>query len=63
MSSMPENSMGLSSVLSHVAMDELDKVISDWGSEDSWHWGAILDGVRVSSVYTHGGTGSHLSFN
>ena len=60
MSSMPENSMSLSSVLGHVSMDELNEIISDWGREDSWHWGAILNGFRVTGVNAHSWAGSHL---
>lgn len=60
MSSMPENSVSLSSVLGHVGVAELDKVISDWSSEDSWHWGAILDSVGVAGIDAHSWTGSHL---
>ena len=59
-SSMPENSVSLSSVLGHVGVAELDKVISDWSSEDSWHWGAILDSIGVAGIDAHSWTGSHL---
>lgn len=36
MSGDGRNTLGLSSVLSNVGVNELDDIVSDWGSEDSW---------------------------
>lgn len=43
MSSLEVNSMGLSSVLVHVGVHELDDVVSDGSGEDSGHGDAIDD--------------------
>lgn len=58
LTSLIENSVGLTSVLGHVGVDELDGVISDWGSEDSWHWHLLL----LFAVNAHNGSCSHLFF-
>jgi len=41
MTGFVENSMSLSSVFAHVSVNELDDIVSDWGSENCWHWDAI----------------------
>jgi len=43
--SLEENSVSLSSVLAEVGVNELDDIVSDWGSENSWHWDAVNDFV------------------
>ena len=49
-SGSPVDSVGLSSVLSHVAVAELNEIISDWGGEDGWHGNAILDITAATGV-------------
>ena len=41
--SLVEDGMTLSSVLSETAMNEVDKIVSDWSREDTWHWGTVGD--------------------
>ena len=35
--------MSLSSVLGEIGVNEMDKIISDWDGENSWHWNAVSD--------------------
>jgi len=35
--SLEEDGVTLSSVLGETAMNEVDKIVSDWNGEDSWH--------------------------
>ena len=61
LSSHPENSMGLSSVLGHVGVNELDGIVSDGGGENGGH-GDVAHNFSILGVNTHNGAGGHLSF-
>jgi hypothetical protein len=48
--SLIENGVTLSSVLSKVRVNELDEILSDWSGENAWHWGAINDFCGVIAL-------------
>lgn len=56
-----ENSLGLSSVLGHVGVDELDNIVTDGGGEDGGH-GLGTNNLSSGSirVNTHDRARSHL---
>ena len=58
-SSVPEDGVTLSSVLSHVGVAELDEIISDGGGEDGGHVGGSSNSLGVGGVDADGRTGSH----
>jgi hypothetical protein len=35
--SLEENGVSLSSIVGEVGVDEMNKIVSDWNGEDSWH--------------------------
>ena len=57
--SVPEDSMSLSSVLGHVGVAELDEIVSDRSREDGGHVGGSSNSLSVGSVHADGRTGSH----
>lgn len=57
--SVPEDGMTLSSVLSHVGVAELDEIISDGCGEHGGHVGGSGNGTGVGGVDTDGRTGGH----
>ena len=59
--SLPEETVSLTSVLGHVGVDKLDGIISDGGSEDGGH-GNLRDNFVFLRVNTHNGS-LHLSFD
>jgi len=58
---LPEDSVSLSSVLSHVGVAEGDEIVSDGGREDSGHGGGTGNGSSSlgGSVGGDGGAGGH----
>ena len=56
-----EDTVGLTSVLGHVGVDELDGIVTDGGGENSGH-GDLFEGLLVgdSGVNAHNGSCSHL---
>ena len=61
MSSLPVDTVSLSSVKSHVGVAELDKIISDWSAEDGGHGGGAINvGFRFGIVDADSWTGSHI---
>ena len=61
---LPEDSVSLSSVLSHVGVAEGNDIISDGGRENGGHSGLSGDGNNLlfSSVYGANGAGGHSKF-
>jgi hypothetical protein len=41
--SLEENGVTLSSVLGEAAVNEMDKIVSDWNGENSWHSDRVGD--------------------
>jgi hypothetical protein len=37
-SSLVEHGMTLSSVLGELGVNVMNKIVSDWGGENCWHW-------------------------
>ena len=35
--------VSLSSIVGEVGVDEMNKIVSDWSREDTWHWGTVGD--------------------
>jgi len=57
--SLEVDSVSLSSVLGHVAVAELDEIVSDGSGEDGGHGGGADDLFGIVGVDADGGTGSH----
>jgi len=38
-----EDGVTLSSVMGEVGVNEMNKIVSDWSREDTWHWGTVGD--------------------
>lgn len=64
LSCLEVNGMSLSSVLGEIRVDEMDEVVSDGGSEDTWHWNTVsyLFGV-VALIDRDHGSGGHFINN
>jgi hypothetical protein len=48
--SFVEDSSSLSSVLGKVGVDEVNQIISDWDTEDSWHWDAVGNSLSIIAL-------------
>ena len=60
MSSLPVDTVSLSSVESHVGVAELNEIISDWCAEYGWHIGGTGNFVGLGIVDAYSWTGSHF---
>ena len=60
MASLPVDTVGLSSIQSHVRVAEGNKVISDWCAEYGWHGGGTSNVVGIGIVDAYSWTGSHI---
>ena len=59
--SLPVDTVGLSSVQSHVGVAELNEIVSDWSAEHGGHGGGAIDvGFRCGIVDADSWTGSHI---
>jgi hypothetical protein len=61
--SLVENGVSLSSIVGKVGVDEMNKIVSDWSREDTWHWGTVGDlGRSIALVDWHNWSWGHIGY-